>query len=88
MCIRDRAWYVNMYWRNRPDKGTRMFVIDPYTGAGVVASGGYETGPGSNTAIGGAVEEIHKVLATTHRDRLIMGFAVDQDLPLGPITCD
>lgn len=83
----DEAWYVNMYWRDKPAKGTRMLVWNPFTGAMVVASGGYETGPGSNTAIGGAVEEIHHALGTSHRDNLVMGFAADPDLPLGPISC-
>jgi hypothetical protein len=84
----DEGWYVNMYWRDRPPRGTRMLVIDPVTGAAVVAAGGWETGPGSNTAIGGAVEEIHRWLGTSHRDRLVMGFALDANLPPGPIDCD
>ena len=83
----DEAWYVNMYWRARPARGTRMIVLNPRSGRAVVAAAGYETGPGANTAIGGASEEIHHALGTEHRDALIMGFAVDQELPLGPITC-
>ncbi|MCO4745985.1 MAG: hypothetical protein KC912_14415 [Proteobacteria bacterium] len=83
----DEAWYVNMYWRNRPARGTRILVMNPLTGDAVVASGGYETGPGANTAIGGAVEEIHHHLGTGHRDDLIMGFLVDQTVDLGPIDC-
>jgi len=83
----DEAWYVNMYWRDRPPKGTRMIVMNPFDGRAVVASGGYETGPGSNEAIAGAVEEIHDVLGTVHRDPLVMGYATDQSLPLGPVDC-
>lgn len=85
--VEDEAWYVNMYWRDRPAKGTRMLVWNPANGRVVVASGGYETGPGSNTAIGGASEEIHDALGTGHRDPLVMGFPVDDTLPLGPIDC-
>ncbi|MBW2257709.1 MAG: hypothetical protein JRI25_25040, partial [Deltaproteobacteria bacterium] len=48
---------------------------------------GYETGPGANTAIGGVVEEVHHHLGTSHRDRLIMGFAADDTLELGPVDC-
>lgn len=81
------AWYVNMYWRDRPSRGHRILVMDPVTGGAVVAAGGYETGPGSNTAIGGAVEEIHRALGTGHRDALLMGYLVDQTLPYGPIDC-
>mgnify|MGYP002635337404 CR=1 FL=1 len=83
----DEAWYVNMYWRDRPPKGTRLIVMNPFDGRAVVASGGYETGPGSNASIGGAAEEIHHALGTQHRDLLVMGFAADQSLPLGPLEC-
>ncbi|MFT6398295.1 MAG: hypothetical protein ACJAYU_003053 [Bradymonadia bacterium] len=86
--VMDEAWYVNMYWRTRPSAGTRIIVTNPANGRSVVASGGYETGPGANTAIGGAVEEIHHHLGTTHLGTLTFGFAVDQSLPLGPIVCD
>jgi len=85
--VLDEAWYVNMYWRDRPAGGTRMLVLDAFTGRAVVASAGYETGPGSNTAIGGAVEEVHQFLGTFHRDSMVMGFLLDQSLALGPIAC-
>lgn len=85
--VLDEAWYVNMYWRQRPAKGTRMIIANPANGRAVVASAGYETGPGANTAIGGVAEEIHDHLGTTHRSELIMGFAQDQTLALGPISC-
>jgi hypothetical protein len=81
------AWYVNMYWRDRPARGTPMLVINPFNRRAVVTAAGYETGPGSNTAIGGAVEEVHHHLGTGHRDRLIMGFASDDTLALGPVDC-
>ena len=86
--VEAEAWYVNMYWKDRPAAGTRMLVLDPESGRAVVAAGGYETGPGSNTAIGGAVEEIHHYLGTAHRDPLVMGYLVDQTLPYGPVTCE
>ncbi|MBI3071252.1 MAG: hypothetical protein HYY84_03905 [Deltaproteobacteria bacterium] len=82
------AWYVNMYWRRRPTVDTRMIVRQPDGGAlAVVGAAGYETGPGSATAVGGATEEIHKFLGTAHRSTLTMGFAVDQSLPFGPVRC-
>lgn len=82
------AWYVNMYWRNRPPAGTRMIIENPANGRAVVAAAGYETGPGANTAIGGVTEEIHHYLGTGHRDELQLGFAVNDALPYGPIQCD
>jgi len=84
--VLDEAWYVNMYWRDRPARGRRMLVVEPWSGRAVVAAGGWETGPGSNTAIGGACEEIHHHLGTDHRDDLVMGFLVDEAAALGPIS--
>ena len=83
----DEAWYVTMYWRDRPDPGTRMIISSPRNGRAVVASAGYESGPGANTAIAGVSEEIHDHLGSGHRDLLTVGFAVDPQLPLGPIEC-
>lgn len=83
----DEAWYVNMYWRQKPTPGTRMIIRNPANGRAVVASAGWETGPGSNARIGGAVEEIHHHLGTQHGDVMEFGFAADQQLPLGPIIC-
>ena len=85
--VLDEGWYINMYWRERPTPGTRMIVRNPENGLTVVASAGYETGPGSNTAIAGVAEEVHLYLGTSHRDPLQVGFAADQSLPLGPIDC-
>ncbi len=82
------AWYVNMFWRRRPAPGTRMILRNPVNGRTVVAAAGYETGPGSNTAIGGASEETHHYLGTGHRQDMVIGFAQDQTLPFGPIICD
>ncbi len=81
------SWYVNMYWRHRPSAGARMIAFNPENGRAVVLAAGYETGPGSNTAIGGFTEEAHDHLGTGHRDSLVLGFAVDQSLPYGPIDC-
>ncbi|MCC7380371.1 MAG: hypothetical protein IT384_00970 [Deltaproteobacteria bacterium] len=83
----EEAWYINMYWRHRPPRGTRMIVTNPANGRSVVAAAGFETGPGSNTAVAGVAEEIHHYLGTSHREVLVVGFAVDNTLPYGPITC-
>lgn len=83
----DEAWYLNMYWRSRPAPGTRLVVRNPANGRAVVAAGGYETGPGDNSAIAGVAEEVHDWLGTGHLDDLEIGFAADPTLPLGPIDC-
>jgi hypothetical protein len=64
-----------------------MLVVDPLSGAAVVASGGWETGPGDAAMLGGAVEEIHDAVGTVHEDKLLFAFLDDQSLPLGPIAC-
>lgn len=82
------AWYINMFWKKRPPRGTRMIVTNPATGRTVVAAAGYETGPGSNEVMAGVSEEIHHYLGTRHRGKLQVAFAVDQSLPFGPIECE
>lgn len=85
--VEAEAWYLNMYWRDRPPQGTRLVVVEPFSKRAVIAAGGYETGPGSNEAIGGVVEEVHLYLDTIHRSSLILGFATDQSLSYGPVEC-
>ncbi len=85
--VLEEMWYITMNWKTRPAPGTRMIVMNPLNGRAVVAAAGYETGPGSPTAIAGVSEEIHMMLGTTHRDALMIGFAVEQGLPFGPILC-
>ena len=84
--VLDEAWYVNMYWEDRPAPGTRMILRDE-AGHAVVVAAGYETGPGDLSFVGGVPEEVHAWFGTTHGDPLTLGFAVDPDLPLGPVTC-
>lgn len=83
----DEGWYVNMYWSNRPEGGTRM-ILRGQDGRAVVASAGWETGPGDLEHVAGTTEEAHFYLGTGHLDRLTLGFASDQNLPLGPIVCE
>jgi hypothetical protein len=85
--VLDEAFYITMYWRQRPPEGTRMIVFNPTNGKAVVASAGWETGPGSNTAVAGVSEEIHHHLGTVHRSTLTVGFAENEALPLGPVEC-
>jgi hypothetical protein len=82
----DEGWYVNMYWSDRPDRGTRMILQDE-TGRALVVAAGYETGPGNLDWVGGTTEEVHHYMGTGHGSELTLGFAVDQGLPFGPIDC-
>ena len=65
-----------------------MIVRNPANGRAVVAAAGWETGPGAITSIAGVTEEIHDHLGTNHLSTLEIGFALDEQLPLGPIDCD
>lgn len=85
--VEDEGWYVNMYWADAPDPGTRM-ILRGADGRAVVVAAGYETGPGDLSNIGGTTEEVHRYLGTVHESVLTLGFAVDQGLPLGPIACE
>ncbi len=84
--VEDEGWYVNMYWADRPDRGTRMILRDD-AGRAVVVAAGYETGPGNLDWVGGTTEEVHHYMGTGHGSELTLGFAVDQTLALGPIDC-
>lgn len=82
------AWYICMYWKNKPTPGTRFIVVNPQTGEAVVTAAGYESGPGDGGAIGGAVYEVHQKLGTSHRSTLTFGEMIDQSLDYGPIDCN
>ena len=83
----DEGWYVNMYWKTAPARGTRMILRQPGGNRAVVVAAGYETGPGELDHIGGTPEESHFYMKTNHLDTMQLGFATDQTLPLGPRIC-
>jgi hypothetical protein len=88
--VEHEAWYVNMYWTReaRPPRGTRMILREPGGGPrAVVVAAGYETGPGNLAHIGGTPEETHFYMGTTHLDPMVIGFAADQGLAVGPRHC-
>jgi hypothetical protein len=82
------AFYLCMRWAEAPPRGQRYIVFDGRSGKAVVAAAGYENGPGDLGNIGGACEEIHHHLGSTHLSVLTFGVAVDQTLPYGPIDCN
>ncbi len=81
------AWYICMYWKNKPTPGTRFLVMNPANGKAVVAAAGYETGPGDGTRLGGAVDEVHGYCGTSHLGTLMFAQLKDQSLAYGPIDC-
>src|SRR3972149_5388080 len=84
--VSAEPWIVNM--RANFPRGTKMIITSTKTGKTVVAAGGYEYGPSSHEFIGGAQPEVLKALGILDGDRTVtIGFAQDQSLPYGPITC-
>lgn len=86
-------WIVNSRWTKNgkttnPPPGTKVIVFSPKTNRYVVGVAGYEWGPSSSTGHAfGAQPEVLSVLGISHGDTVVVGFAKDQNLPLGPITC-
>lgn len=97
----DEAWYVNQRWcyDSRCFKGQaigakeqylrkRVVITNPKNGRSVVASvldWGPGTTPGERERVGGISPEIATALNVETNDSLIFGWAVDQNVPLGPV---
>jgi hypothetical protein len=86
--VEAEAFYICMRWASAPPRGQRYIVFNGKTGKAVVAAAGYENGPGDLSRIGGACEEIHHHIETSHLSVFTFGVAADQNLPYGPITCE
>lgn len=81
----------NMYWAKglAPKKGERFIVQNPENGKAFVLCMGYEAGPGDPAKSGGLSSEgLHYLKAKHGKTKLILGRAVDQTLPYGPVECD
>ena len=83
------AWDVNMNWKKetKPAPGTRYLALNPKNGKAVVAAAGYETGPGRQVSMGGAVPEIHNYFGTSDGHAMLFGELKNQDFAYGPIDC-
>lgn len=79
----------NMYWAKgaSPKPGTRFIAKHPTSGKAFVMCFGYEAGPGSPQQSGGLGTEALYYLGGKHNSVMVLGRAVDQTLPYGPITC-
>ena len=86
--LEAEAFYICMRWANAPPRGQRYIVFNARTAKAVVTAAGYENGPGDLSRIGGACEEIHHHLGTTHLSVMTFGVAADQNLDYGPIVCE
>ncbi len=82
------AWLITMRWAGgqRPDPPRKMIV--QADGRAVVTLAGYEYGPFLASQYAGVSEEVHRYLGTGHEDDMLIGFAADPALPLGPVDCE
>jgi len=86
-------WIVSSRWTKNgkitnPPPGTKVIVFSPRTNRYVVGVAGYERGPSASTGhTFGAQPEVLSALDIGHGDTVIVGFAKDQSLTPGPISC-
>lgn len=80
-------WFMNMMWApgTRPAIDTK-FILSA-NGKKVVIVAGYETGPRSQTYLGGLTPETHAWLGTNDASLITVSYLKDQSTPVGPITC-
>lgn len=93
----DETWYVNQRWcysarcfkgqkigNGRDYSGKRVVVTNPKNGRSIVASV-IEWGPGVMSRVAGLSPEASVALGAKTDDNLTYGWAVDQNVPLGPV---
>lgn len=80
-------WFMTMMWApgTRPAMGTKFLLSA--NGKKVVVVAGYETGPRSQTYLGGLTPETHAWLGTTSNSQITVSYLKDQGTPIGPINC-
>jgi len=86
--VEAETFYINMRWASgEVTRGEKYIVFNAINGKAIVAAAGYENGPGDLTRIGGASEEIHHYLETSHLSTFTFASAINQNLSYGPIEC-
>ena len=80
-------WFMNMMWApgTRPAIDTKFLVSA--NGKKVVVVAGYETGPRSQTYLGGLTPETHAWLGTNNGSLITVSYLKNQATPIGPIDC-
>ena len=98
----DEAWYINQRWcySSKCFKGQaigtktqylkkRVVVTNPKNGRSVVTSvleWGPGTTPGERERVGGISPEVATALGVETNSTVLFGWAVDQNVPLGPVN--
>ncbi|MCE7995602.1 MAG: hypothetical protein HEP71_26725 [Roseivirga sp.] len=87
LSVEMEMWFLTMMWAkgNKPAKGTRFLLSA--NGKSVVVQAGYETGPASESYIGGVTREVHKWLNTTSDSEVTISKLKNQEMILGPVNC-
>ncbi|WP_299213680.1 hypothetical protein [uncultured Aquimarina sp.] len=80
-------WFMTMMWApgTRPARGTKFLLSA--NGKKVVVIAGYETGPRSQTFLGGLTTETHAWLGTNNNSQITVSYLKNQATPIGPIAC-
>ncbi|NHN28187.1 hypothetical protein FIA58_021150, partial [Flavobacterium jejuense] len=81
-------WFMTMMWApgNRPAIDTKFLLSA--NGKKVVVVAGYETGPRSQTYLGGLTPETHAWLGTNNNSQITVSYLANQSTPIGPIDCN
>ncbi|CAM4056430.1 MULTISPECIES: hypothetical protein [Flavobacterium] len=80
-------WFMTMMWSpgTRPAIDTKFLLSA--NGKKVVVVAGYETGPRSQSFIGGLTPETHAWLGTNNSSQITVSYLTNQSTPIGPIDC-
>ncbi len=82
-------WFMTMMWassNDRPARGTKFLL--QANGKSVVVIAGFETGPSSESKLGGVTPEVHKWLKTDNNSTIKVSFLKDQMVVVGPLNCN
>ncbi len=81
----SEMWMMTMMWApgHRPARGTKFLIS--YNNRRVVVIAGYETGPGSQTFMGGVTCEVHSWLRADNNSSLKVEYLKNQSVPVGPV---
>lgn len=81
-------WFMTMMWKKgtKPKPGTKFILSANKKSVVVVA--GFETGPSSEDFIGGVTCEVHRWLKTNNQSMIKVSYPIDQNITVGPITCN
>lgn len=80
-------WLFTMFWTSgsKPDPGTKFLLS--HGNKSVVAVGGFETGPGDTSKLGGTTWEVHAWLGTGNDSEIQVSLLENQMVPIGPVQC-